>query len=94
MTRKEIFERGLSINKDGIVEDDYCNEYRGEDGQIVKVKPLTDCLGLCPMCESDDIKYEGASETYDESISYNVECNNCGKFFVEWYDVKYNSTAS
>ena len=92
MTRAEIKEKGLSINKNGIVEDEYGNEYRDESESIVKVEPLKNCLGLCPMCESDDIKYEGGSNFQDDSLSYSAECNSCGKFFTEWYDIKYSET--
>ena len=49
------------------------------------------CLGLCPVCGSDNIDY-APSEILDNTLRYRAECGNCNQDFCEDYDITYAET--
>ena len=47
--------------------------------------------GICGKCGSEDIEY-GAMIPEGEGLYYESECNECGAFMHEWYEMKYDGT--
>jgi len=48
----------------------------------------TNCCGVCPKCNSDDIEYYD-SYLEDDYYCYKGECNKCKTQFKEWYSLNY-----
>ena len=48
-------------------------------------------VGICPHCESENVEY-GNSRLEGDSMGYEMTCQNCGKEFIEWYDLVYSET--
>ena len=47
--------------------------------------------GVCGKCGSEDLEY-GSMEVDHESVYYEMECNDCGAWMHEWYDLTYSGT--
>tara|TARA_Y100001972_G_scaffold114007_1_gene149253 strand:+ start:908 stop:1168 length:261 start_codon:yes stop_codon:yes gene_type:complete len=47
--------------------------------------------GVCGKCGSEDIDY-GTLIPEGESLYYESQCNECGVFMHEWYDLTYSGT--
>jgi hypothetical protein len=91
MKREELIERGFGVDSNGKILDEYGNEYRNEEGQIEYIEGKPFGQGLCANCGSEDIDYQ-RSNLVDESIGYEYECNSCGHFGEEWYNLVYDVT--
>lgn len=48
-----------------------------------KVKIISNQLGVCPYCNSEDINY-GQIQLEADHVYYPCECNTCGRYFQEW----------
>ena len=95
MKQAEYIERGLSIDENRKVLDEYGNEYRNESGEVeyLELEPLTaeqkaeyPASGgkLCPFCKGSDITTTDPPEVTDDGVTQDIECENCG---AEWRDV-------
>ena len=49
--------------------------------------------GECPNCGSENSEY-GIAEILDNGVGYEYECNDCGHFDVEWYDLVFATHSS
>ena len=47
--------------------------------------------GVCGKCGSEDIEY-GTMIPEGEGLYYESQCNECGAFMHEWYEMKYEGT--
>ena len=47
--------------------------------------------GICGKCGSEDIEY-GTMIPEGEGLYYESQCNDCGAFMHEWYEMKYEGT--
>ena len=47
--------------------------------------------GVCGKCGSEDIEY-GTMIPEGEGLYYESQCNDCGAFMHEWYEMKYEGT--
>ena len=47
--------------------------------------------GICGKCGSEDIEY-GTMIPEGEGLYYESQCNDCGAFMHEWYEMKYDGT--
>ena len=45
--------------------------------------------GACPACNSRNIIYSG-SEVHDDSIAYEMDCQDCKTESLEWYDLVFS----
>lgn len=50
----------------------------------MKVKIISNQLGVCPYCNSQDLKYD-TIEFEDGHVYYPCTCRNCKRYFQEWY---------
>lgn len=53
-----------------------------------KVKIISNRLGVCPYCESNDIYYEPANDEVD-MLYYPCTCKKCNRYFEEWYSLHF-----
>lgn len=44
--------------------------------------------GICPVCGSENLNYEGL-EPEEEMIVYPWTCENCGATGSEWYELQF-----
>lgn len=49
-----------------------------------KVKIISNQLGVCPYCNSQNLNYDTVQWESDH-IYYPCTCRSCGKYFQEWY---------
>ena len=47
--------------------------------------------GVCGKCGSEDIEY-GTMIPEGEGLYYESQCNDCGAYMHEWYEMKYEGT--
>lgn len=45
--------------------------------------------GKCPFCGSLNLNYYD-EEYCDNSMAYKIKCEDCGKFFIEYYKTVYD----
>jgi len=48
--------------------------------------------GFCPKCGAPDLEY-GSSDIDGESLGYEYNCNACGAYGREWYNIEYSETS-
>lgn len=48
-----------------------------------KVKILSNTLGVCPYCNSEDIDY-GCVHFEADFLYFPCTCNTCNRYFEEW----------
>tara|TARA_B100001964_G_scaffold189124_1_gene210702 strand:+ start:252 stop:443 length:192 start_codon:yes stop_codon:yes gene_type:complete len=47
--------------------------------------------GKCPNCESVNLDYE-PEQYYQDSLTYQFTCSECGLVGREWYNIEYSET--
>lgn len=52
-------------------------------------EPLQGESGICPYCESMEIKY-GAKDDDEVGFTYEVQCNDCNGEWIESYEVQFS----
>lgn len=53
-----------------------------------KVKIISNRAGVCPYCNSTNIKYRPLILEGDH-IYYPATCDKCGRYFEEWYSLSF-----
>ena len=53
-----------------------------------KVKILSNKQGQCPYCNSNSITYS-SMELEDNMVYYPCTCDNCKRYFEEWYELNF-----
>ena len=49
--------------------------------------------GECPNCGSENIEYDCA-EIDGDGVGYEYQCNDCGHYDTEWYDLVFATHSS
>lgn len=53
-----------------------------------KVKILSNTLGVCPYCNSEDIDY-GSVHFEADFLYFPCTCNKCKRYFEEWNELTF-----
>lgn len=53
-----------------------------------KVKIISNIVGVCPYCNSTNTEYHSL-KVEDDHIYYPATCDKCGRYFEEWYYLKF-----
>lgn len=48
--------------------------------------------GQCSVCDSKNVSYDG-TKIVDESMGYEITCDDCGAEGIEWYNLIYSETS-
>ena len=54
-----------------------------------KIKILSNVVGQCPYCNSNDIDYKALQLEDDGMVFYPATCNSCKNYFEEWYSMSF-----
>ena len=54
-----------------------------------KVKILSNEVGMCPYCNSQNIDYDSARFHTDGMVSWRAICNGCHREFEEWHEMNF-----
>lgn len=52
---------------------------------------IGDEQGVCPVCNSENLKYDRYGSIHGDLISYDWTCEDCGSQGTEWYELTFSN---